>query len=992
MTFSFARTADDLRLPLAPADGDGLRHAQIAAAHAIALHFWAAPSRPALVVMPTGSGKTAVMILASLLLRPSRVLVIAPSRLLRDQLVEKFAALAPLREVGALAIDAECPTVTPQDGRVTDESGWEALRSAHVVVTLPHSSSPGIAEVVSPPADLFDLVLVDEAHHAPAPIYRALMDAFPAARKVLFTATPFRRDEQEVPGDVVFTYHLRQAREDGVFGRLRYVPVNVPGESTQPERDEAVARAAAMKLIQDREAGLDHRILIRASSRERADELLDVYKKATALDLRRVHSGLSQKFVSGVIDDLRAGTIDGVIAVDMLGEGFDLPQLKVAALHARHRSLAITLQFIGRFARTSKEKNLGEATFFAVPDEIKKDAEDLYVPGAEWNEIVETLSREQIEGEKDAREFARTFALTAPEDGEDEEDDDNREYDELSEEDAWRLLRTLNPYFHVKVYDALATPKLNAPLVVPPGLTPLMTRHSKKHEAVVWIGRQRGVAPWTTHEEWIDVQHELFMLVHVPSEKLLFVFASRRHNSVYDGLVTSVLGDQHRRLPTNEVNRVLHGIVGPEFFSVGMRNRAGAGGGGAESYRMLAGRSADRALRAADGKTYNQGHGFCRGVENGEAVTIGYSSSSKVWANRYGSIDEFVAWMRMIAVKLRRQDALVTGSGIDNLPVARRIAQFGHSVVHADLPHSVYESGGLFVRANGTESAFHDLSVVVTAQTATTVDFSLTGVGIALPFGLSLGRTPLIAPSTAASRAATARHGAEGDDEPLADYLNEHRPVFYLENLARVDGDEQQDPPGRTVPEPIVRQITGVDWSKQGVDPFLEKPPATKKGRSLFEYVEQLLLGSSAKVVFLDDGAGEIADYVAVEDIGGKVVVQLFHCKAAGGTSVPNQRIADLYEVVGQAVKCRRYLDCRRLAEQLAHRVTLTRSKFCRGNLSDVSSLLKDPSRVLFQVVVVQPSIGTDPSEAICRLLEAADAYLRGGDQSPLVFWGTAAT
>jgi superfamily II DNA or RNA helicase len=35
-----------------------------------------------------------------------------------------------------------------------------------------------------------------------------------------------------------------------------------------------------------------------------------------------------------------------VIRVDMLGEGFDLPELKIAALPDVHESLAVTLQFI----------------------------------------------------------------------------------------------------------------------------------------------------------------------------------------------------------------------------------------------------------------------------------------------------------------------------------------------------------------------------------------------------------------------------------------------------------------------------------------------------------------------------------------------------------------------------------------------------------------------------------------------------------------------
>jgi len=45
-----------------------------------------------------------------------------------------------------------------------------------------------------------------------------------------------------------------------------------------------------------------------------------------------------------------------------LGEGFDLPALKVAAIHDPHKSLAVTLQFVGRFARSGQ--GLGDASVF----------------------------------------------------------------------------------------------------------------------------------------------------------------------------------------------------------------------------------------------------------------------------------------------------------------------------------------------------------------------------------------------------------------------------------------------------------------------------------------------------------------------------------------------------------------------------------------------------------------------------------------------------
>lgn len=46
----------------------------------------------------------------------------------------------------------------------------------------------------------------------------------------------------------------------------------------------------------------------------------------------------------------------------MLGEGYDLPNLKIAAIHDYHKSLAITLQFIGRFTRVSNKETLGSAS------------------------------------------------------------------------------------------------------------------------------------------------------------------------------------------------------------------------------------------------------------------------------------------------------------------------------------------------------------------------------------------------------------------------------------------------------------------------------------------------------------------------------------------------------------------------------------------------------------------------------------------------------
>ena len=60
-----------LSYPQATPAAPGLYNAQVGAIHALASHFTLDP-RPAIVTMPTGSGKTAVLMMAPFVLRGAR--------------------------------------------------------------------------------------------------------------------------------------------------------------------------------------------------------------------------------------------------------------------------------------------------------------------------------------------------------------------------------------------------------------------------------------------------------------------------------------------------------------------------------------------------------------------------------------------------------------------------------------------------------------------------------------------------------------------------------------------------------------------------------------------------------------------------------------------------------------------------------------------------------------------------------------------------------
>ncbi|HEJ1858072.1 TPA: DEAD/DEAH box helicase family protein, partial [Pseudomonas aeruginosa] len=143
----------------------GLRPGQLGALHAVLAHF-SVQDDPALICLPTGYGKTSLMMALPYLLQAVRVLIVEPSNALRKQVSSHLSEMSTLRRIGALPLDCPLPAVHLHVGRVGSVDDWRSFERYDVVVSTPASSSPNLEPAV--PADMFDLVIFDEAHHAPA--------------------------------------------------------------------------------------------------------------------------------------------------------------------------------------------------------------------------------------------------------------------------------------------------------------------------------------------------------------------------------------------------------------------------------------------------------------------------------------------------------------------------------------------------------------------------------------------------------------------------------------------------------------------------------------------------------------------------------------------------------------------------------------------------------------------------------------------------------
>lgn len=971
----FAEHYSDLSYPLEAQNTPGFRDAQRGALFAIASHF-TSRSDPAIVSMPTGSGKTAVLQATALLLRAERVLVLTPSRLVREQIADDFRSLGVLRRLGAVPDGIQPPNVMATGSRVTDENAWQAMRDFDVVVATVPSVSPHLEDVPVPPLDLFDLILVDEAHHSPAVTWSATLARFPDAKKVLFTATPFRRDNREIHGRFVYTYDLKRAYEDGVFGHIDYRQVDdIPGVDDDHRREDvAIALAAEETLGADRKAGFDHLIMVRTDSRARASDLAKAYADNTALRLKLIHGNHSLVHVKKVLAALAANELDGIICVNMLGEGFDLPRLKVAAVHSPHRSLAVTLQFIGRFARTAGA-NLGSATFVATRSAVKVEAERLYSAGAVWSEIIPNLSEARVQREVDARELYESFQLEAA------------TIPDLSD----LSLYSLSPYAHVKIFRLREDIAITKQPHFGFDREQVFGRVSEEANSSVYITRMASKVPWSTHESLTDIRFDLFIFYYDKISSLLFVCASKRSDGLYRRIVRDLVGYDPRILGLSALNRALKELEQARFFNVGMRNRQQSSL--TESYRMMSGSRVDEAIREEDARLYHRGHCFGSAVEGGVDVTIGLSSASKIWSNTNLALKELLDWCRNLARKIHDKKAAVTGSKLDLLQMGEIVTRIPAKVLWVEWDKDIYISPPIAkfqLDGREREASLSDFNLIVEDSDDVSVGIVLQGNGFESKLRYRINEDPFFSYASEKESGVSLSHGRSTED--LIDYLNDNPLNLMLDDWSRLSGEEHfSAPPGEFEPYDA-ELIETIDWAAEKVDVTIEYKAGGDGNPSIQHYLTRALDVPSNDVVYWDHGSGEAADFVVMRRVqGGGVEVELYHCKGAGG-SAPGNRVDDVYEVSAQAVKSQIWCDLPRLADRLTGRFARKTgmAAFIRGDtasMAQISSLRP----VRFQMVVVQPGVTKGNLEQkIAEVLAAANSHLiRAGHRSMKV-WGSA--
>ena len=129
--------------------------------------------------------------------------------------------------------DTEVHKVCPQGTCITDSRDIHRhIVDPFMVVNAHKIGGQSCVAIADVPNTNYDLVIVDEAHHYPAPTWKTLVDHFHNSRRLFITATPEYKGKPILSHPPCFSLSRNEAVNRGIIRDLWFdeVPSQYPGE------------------------------------------------------------------------------------------------------------------------------------------------------------------------------------------------------------------------------------------------------------------------------------------------------------------------------------------------------------------------------------------------------------------------------------------------------------------------------------------------------------------------------------------------------------------------------------------------------------------------------------------------------------------------------------------------------------------------------------------------------------------------------------------
>lgn len=320
-----------------------------------------------LVIAATGTGKTVVAALDfARLCKPGEdyptLLFVAHRQEILKQSLATYRRVLMDATFGELFVDGQKP------------SKW-----THVFASVQSLASAGVLDSLKP--DQFDIIVIDEFHHAEAKTYRQLLDHFEPTELLGLTATPERADGVDVReaffgGRAASEIRLWHALDADLLVPFHYFGIDdgvdlhdVAWGGPQGYNQEALAHVylgeagqqraeKILEAVRDKITDVNKmRALGFCASVAHAEFMTNVFNEA-GISALTVTGNTPSPLRRESIERLRNGDVNCIFAVDVFNEGLDIPQVDTVLMLRPTQSPTIFLQQLGRGLRRDKDKSV----------------------------------------------------------------------------------------------------------------------------------------------------------------------------------------------------------------------------------------------------------------------------------------------------------------------------------------------------------------------------------------------------------------------------------------------------------------------------------------------------------------------------------------------------------------------------------------------------------------------------------------------------------
>lgn len=213
------------------------------------------------------------------------------------------------------------------------------------------------------------IIFIDEAHHALSKTYRKILDAFPNALKLLFTATPIRLSGEgftEIADDLIVGKSIQWLIDNQFLAPLDYyAPNQLNANDLKIKRNGEFDEKSIEEAFKPKVYGNVVATFKQLSATKQAIAYTYNVASAERLANQFIVNGISAKAVSGntpkderdqIISAYRNGKIQVITNAELFTEGLDLPNVDTVVMLRPTQSLSLYLQFAMRSMNPRKGK------------------------------------------------------------------------------------------------------------------------------------------------------------------------------------------------------------------------------------------------------------------------------------------------------------------------------------------------------------------------------------------------------------------------------------------------------------------------------------------------------------------------------------------------------------------------------------------------------------------------------------------------------------